>query len=144
MWGILTLKTLHVLCAIMVTGMGFGIFVHTCLLLNRPIKQESLYLQVVSLLSGFILFVPAIISLLISGFFLASFEKINLTEPWIVSASLYGGLGGTIFLCVAYFCLAMPFQHHLIWLKIGRLCSFIGWGGFMVALLNMILKRSWI
>ncbi|CAI3940691.1 unnamed protein product [Commensalibacter communis] len=135
------LKTLHVLCAVMVTGMGFGVFIHTILLLKQGQQTQSLQLQITSLIASFILFMPALVILIISGFFLSHFSTISMTEPWIIFAIITGALLGGLCLLFAYLCLSLPFQEKPIFLKTGCLLSGIGWIGFALAMAAMIFKQ---
>lgn len=135
------LKTLHVLCAVMVTGMGFGVFVHIILLLKQGQERQSLQLQIVALCSSFILFFPALIVLILSGFYLSYLNQFLMNEPWIIIAIISGIIFGTLCLSIAYFCLALPFQEKSSFLKIACIFSCIGWIGFAFAMAIMILKR---
>ncbi|EUK17936.1 DUF2269 family protein [Commensalibacter papalotli (ex Servin-Garciduenas et al. 2014)] len=138
------LKTLHVLCAVMVTGMGFGVFIHTILLIKQGQKRQSLQLQIVALCSSFILFFPALIALILSGFYLSYLSQFLITEPWIILAIIIGIIFGTLCLSIAYFCLALPFQKKSFFLKIASVFSCIGWIGFTFAMAAMILKQPLI
>lgn len=136
------LKTLHVLCAVMVTGMSFGVFIHTLLLFKQGQQQNSLQLQIVSLFSSFVLFIPALTLLILSGFFLSHFQMISMTEPWIIFAIICGVLFGSLCLNIAYLCLALPFQKQSFLLKIASIFSGMGWIGFTLAIAAMISKRA--